>query len=242
MRYGAGRVMYMGTDETWRYRYSRGEVLTERFWIPLIRLMARESLGRGGRPATIAASPRQVQVGQQAQISLRLLDQTLIDQRPSQANVRLTRETTGANGVVARPLEITLSPQREAGDSALDSVVSVFTSTWAALEPGVYAIEPSDPLLSGLGLSTRLEVFAPDDELRFPQTNHAALASLANATGGKVLKPEEIKDLPTLLPNREVRILSTPDVETLWDKPVVWAILLFLFAVEWLGRRLMKLA
>jgi hypothetical protein len=38
MRYGAGRVLYVATDEIWRWRYARGEALPERFWLPLIRL------------------------------------------------------------------------------------------------------------------------------------------------------------------------------------------------------------
>lgn len=36
MRFGAGRVAYVATDETWRWRYGRGESYQERFWLPLI--------------------------------------------------------------------------------------------------------------------------------------------------------------------------------------------------------------
>ena len=31
MRYGAGRVIYVATDEIWRWRYGRGERLPEQF-------------------------------------------------------------------------------------------------------------------------------------------------------------------------------------------------------------------
>ncbi|HZW09335.1 MAG TPA: hypothetical protein VFF69_05470, partial [Phycisphaerales bacterium] len=57
MRYGAGRVVFVGTDEVWRWRYARGGVLPERFYLPLIRLAGRGSLSRSGRPVVLEASP-----------------------------------------------------------------------------------------------------------------------------------------------------------------------------------------
>jgi hypothetical protein len=53
---------------------------------------------------------------------------------------------------------------------------------------------------------------------------------------------DELADLPKILPNREVRLLGTPEVETLWDKPVALLLLLVLLSGEWIGRRLLRLA
>jgi hypothetical protein len=66
--------------------------------------------------------------------------------------------------------------------------------------------------------------------------------ALSQATGGKVLLASELNQLPDLLPNRELHLLGTPDVETLWDKPIVWTVLLALLICEWVGRRLIKLS
>ncbi len=237
MRYGAGRVIYVATDETWRYRYCRGEVLTERFWIPMVRLLARESLGRAGLPAVIAAAPEQVQVGRPVRLAVRLLDQSLIERRPDALRVRLLRQ--GEGGVASgRAVEVTLSPE-----SAEQSEAAVsYAASWVASEPGRYVIEPADALLAGLDIATRLEVIAPDDELRFPQADHASLEAIASETGGRVLDAAALRDLSSLLPNREIRVLGTPDIETLWDKPIVFILLLALLAIEWIGRRLIKLA
>jgi hypothetical protein len=113
---------------------------------------------------------------------------------------------------------------------------------WVAGEPGPYHVEPADPLLTGLDLRARVEVTLPEDELRLPQTDHATLAALSTTTGGKVLEPAELAQLPTLLPNRELHLLGTPDIETLWDKPIVWITLITLLTLEWAGRRLIKLS
>jgi len=248
MRYGAGRVVYVATDETWRYRYCRGEVLTERFWIPLIRLLARESLGRSGQPATLSASPRQVQMSQQVQITARLLDQGLIEKRPALIMVRLVQiETSGESKAGGRAIDLMLRPERREGDSpdtreANGGGASIFSTAWTAAEPGMYSIEAADPLLAGRDIKARVEVAAPDDELRFPQTDHPALAAIAAASGGMVLSADRLRELPSLLPNRELRILGTPDIETLWDKPVMWITLMLLLTIEWIGRRFIKLS
>ena len=41
LRYGAGQSIYIATDEIWRWRYGRGELYPERFWVQLIRMLWR---------------------------------------------------------------------------------------------------------------------------------------------------------------------------------------------------------
>ncbi|CAG0995776.1 hypothetical protein PHYC_02551 [Phycisphaerales bacterium] len=234
MRYGAGRVAYVGTDESWRYRYGRGETLPERLWIPLIRLLARESLGRSGKPAILSASPERAQEGQPIQVTVRLIDQALIERRPTSVRVNVIPE-----GLVARGTELVLRPESPSEDGGS---AGAFSATWVPAQAGSYRIEPADALLAGLDLAARVDVALPDDELRLPQTNHPYLATLATETGGQILSPERLSDLPDLLPNRQLRLLGAPETEDLWDKPVIWAALMLLMALEWMGRRLIKLA
>ncbi|MFO0830894.1 MAG: hypothetical protein U0637_03515 [Phycisphaerales bacterium] len=234
MRYGAGRIVYVATDETWRYRYGRGETLTERFWIPVLRLLARGSLGRSGQAALLTASPDQANVQQPVRVTVKLLDQALIQRAAASIAVRITPAGAGQQA----PESVTLSPERT-GDA---SSVATYAGTWVPAQPGAYTVTSDDPLLTGQDLAARVEITLPEDELRRPQADHEALASLAMATGGRVLTPQDLPNLAALLPNRELRILGTPDIETLWDKPIALALLLTLLAAEWIGRRLIKLA
>jgi hypothetical protein len=234
MRYGAGRVVYVGTDETWRFRYARGETLPERVWIPLVRLLARESLGRSGRPVTLAASPERAGRGDVVTLTLRLLDQAMIDRRPASVLVRVTPQHEGG-----RPIEIVLRPDG-GGDDGLGS--GVFTATWLPPDAGTYVVEPIDAMFAGLDVRSQVEVVPPDDEMRHPQADHAFLQALARDTGGVVLDPTRLEALEDLLPNREVRVQGVPEVETLWDKPFVWVVFMLLVTLEWMGRRLIKLS
>lgn len=237
MRYGAGRVVYVATDETWRYRYGRGESLQERLWLPLIRLLARESLGRSGKPAILTPDPERSIVNQPVQITLRLVDQALIDARPANAKIRISRK--GDAGKPDSETELTLRPEAGGDDSQPPSSL---VAQWTPADPGSYTLSGADALLAGLDVSARAEVSLADDELRTPQTDHALLTALAQATGGKVVPPTDLALALKDLPNRELRLLGTPEIETLWDKPLAWTLLISLLTLEWIGRRLIKLS
>jgi hypothetical protein len=235
MRYGAGRVMYVATDEIWRWRYARGEVLPERFWLPLIRLQGRESLARGSRPATLEVAPRRALVEQPVRIAVTLLDQALADAAPGSLTVRLRSPEGDPRGI-----ELALAPEPDQATGRTRSARS-YATTWVPTEPGRHRVEVADALLAGSGLSGELEVLLPDDELRRPETDHPLLTRLAEQTGGQVLPVSRLGEVPNLLPRREVHIAGTPDVETLWDKPIMLILLLTLLTAEWVGRRLIRL-
>ncbi len=252
MRYGAGRVLYVATDEIWRWRYGRGEFLPERFWVQMIRLLGRESLARSGKPAMLEVSPRRGEVDRPAQIELTLLDQSLVQASPGSMRVRVVREggVDGGGGQGAAPAqdpevaELTLTP---GGTGAAGGAAArTYSTTWLPTMSGRYRVEAIDPMLAtgagGGGLSARVEVWQADDELRTPQTDHAALARLSDATGGKMLVPGELAEISKLLPNRQLRIAGEPEIETLWDTPIALILVVLLAGIEWIGRRLLKLA
>lgn len=241
MRYGAGRVLYVATDEIWRWRYARGEDLPERFWLPLIRMQARESLALSARPAILEVTPRRALVDQPARIEVRLLDQSLVDLQPPSTSVRVRRVWPDPE-IEPWPM-VELRMGRE-DTGAHRQVTQSLSATWIPTEPGRYVVESTDPILADLDLSAQIEVVHPDDELRDPRTDHALLADLARRTGGAVLPPDRLGELASAdyLPNREVRVIVPPDVQTLWDRWIVLILFISLLVVEWIGRKLMQLS
>ncbi|MFG0283544.1 MAG: hypothetical protein ACF8R7_03910 [Phycisphaerales bacterium JB039] len=233
MQYGAGRIFYIATDEIWRWRYARGEALPEKFWLPLVRLQGRQRLARSAHPAMLEVRPRRAVTDQPVRISVRLHEQSLVDLRLGSISARIRRfgETAGGESVALAP--------EDAG--ALRGVSQEYAASWVPTEPGEWEIVIDEPALAMMDLRQRIEVRLPDDELRRPEADHALLTSLAEATGGRAFTAAELGELPPLLPSRDVIISGAPDVETLWDKPAVLALLLMLLTAEWVGRRLLRL-
>jgi hypothetical protein len=259
MRYGAGRVIYVATDEIWRWRYGRGEMYPERFWIQLVRLLGRESVARSGRPAILEVTPDHALVEQAVRVQITLLDQSLADSAPPSLRVKVQREgavdaSAKEAGVDARnqtPVELTLTPET-AGDAAAPGKKGgsrVYATTWIPTDSGRYRAVTDDPTLTSLAtgaaaddLTARVDVWQSDDELRRPQTDHALLARLAEATGGKVLQPDQLGDLPRLLPNRKLKLAGEPELHTVWDTPLALLLAVVLLTAEWIGRRVLRLA
>ncbi len=229
MRFGAGAVAYVATDEIWRWRYGRGEDLPERFWLPLIRQLGRSSLGQSDASATLTASPSDALVGAGVQIRVDLLNQELVDAAPQTVRAEVSRPG-------AAPVRVQLT---RADDS---DVRARYAGTWGADEPGAYVVRVTEPLLAAMDLSAPVAVAWPDDERRHPETDHALLADLAERTSGGVIPLGAMSSLPDRLPNRELVIRGDPEWATLWDRPVVLGLLVLLLTAEWIGRRLVHLA
>ncbi len=235
MRYGAGRVVYIATDETWRWRYGLGDLLFDRFWLPVIRMAGRQSVARLGAEASLAIDPRQPIAGRAATVELRLLDQALVDAAGLTVEVELLREA-GAGQEASQQPGVMVTLRRP------DQETPQLLGTWIADEPGVYRVRAVTPLLAGSGLDGQVRVVRADDEQRDPRPDHALLAELADRTGGRVVEADALASLPEEIPNREVVVASPPRVQTLWDTPLMLIVLITLLTAEWVVRRLLKLA
>jgi len=229
MRYGAGRALYVATDEIWRWRYGRGELLFERFWLQLVRLLGRDSVSRSGVAASLAAEPSRATIDQPVRIALELLDQSLVELGLGRAEVTIEREDAGLE---EGRTELTLRAEDEEG--------RFFATTWLPTRAGTYLVRTTAPSLAGLGLETQVEVSLADDELRRPETDHELLARLSERTGGQVLTPATLASVESILPNRRVRSV-TETSEALWDTPLALLAVLVLLTGEWVGRRLIRL-
>jgi hypothetical protein len=84
------------------------------------------------------------------------------------------------------------------------------------------------------------DVVRSDDELRRGDADHSALEGLAQRSGGKMLAGADLRELPPLLPAR-AREIDESTMRSLWDTSIAFAMLLMLLAIEWTGRRLLRL-
>ena len=221
MRFGAGEVIFVATDEIWRWRYGQGERYPERFWVPLVRLLARESLVQGNERATISVDPPRVAPGESVVITLRFVD----EESAQQSAASVPAEIVAADGTPVGRVDLV----REGG---------VASATLPVERVGVFKAVASDPSFGRA--SAAFEVVRRDDELRRGDADHEALADLSKRTSGRALDAQSITTLPELLPRR-ARETDESVMRTMWDTPGALAALLLLLGLEWIGRRLLRL-
>jgi hypothetical protein len=226
MRYGSGQVGYVGTDEIWRWRYGRGEDLPEQFWLPMIRTLARGTIARRAAPASLVIAPEQISPGDDVRISLELFDSAVLEGLPEQIDARIRPMSTSGSEI---NIQLNGNTNRRSG-------------LWTPNEPGMYTLSTQHPLIGSEPISRVLRVHASWDESVNPNTNHAYLESLSQRTDGQVLQNDELAELPDLLPNRTRITTLPPETTAMWDRPIVLILLVLLLSVEWIGRRILRLA
>jgi hypothetical protein len=226
MRYGSGQVGYVGTDEIWRWRYGRGEDLPEQFWLPMIRTLARGTIARRAAPASLVIAPEQISPGDDVRISLELFDSAVLEGLPGQIDARIRPMSASGSEI---NIQLNGNTNRRSG-------------LWTPNEPGMYTLSTQHPLIGSEPISRVLRVHASWDESVNPNTNHAYLESLSQRTDGQVLQNDELAELPDLLPNRTRITTLPPETTAMWDRPIVLILLVMLLSIEWIGRRILRLA
>lgn len=240
LRYGAGQSVYVGTDETWRWRYGRGEMYFEQFWIQMVRMLGRDRVQQSGQRARLVVADRRLAQGEASVVSVTLDDPALIGRDLD----KITVDVFDGTEPEAKPIDrIELRPvtdtevDPELGDTR---VRQTFRATWRARHAGRLDLRVAEGALSDVDLRQPIEVIAPDDEWRRPQADHARLTALAEETGGAVVPLNELTRLEELVPNRARR---TPDDlrEPIWNSTLALILVVGLITAEWIVRKVIRL-
>ena len=226
--FGSGKVLYVGSDETWRLR-ALGEQFFERLWTNAIRTAGEGRLRGGDEPVTFLVNRDEYLLGEPIPVRVRLRDargRPVEGEPPS-----LTVESEGA---ADRTLPSRLRPT--AGRPG--QYETVLRPTRAGRL--VLTVTPPD---GGDPASEALDVRLPKLERLTVRQDRALLTNLADRTGGEYLPlSETAARLPALLPDRSRTVTIDERLRALWDRTWVLAVLVGLLGVEWLTRKLARLA
>lgn len=220
--FGAGKVLFHATDETWRWRYLVGDVYFQRYWIQAVRFLARGRLLQGDRAATLKPLRSRYQRGEAVGLRVRFLDEA---QAPADdQGVTVVVQSAGENR-----RRLTLS--RKAGTRG------VFEGEMAGLPPGDYRVWIASPGLGPSPPSADFTVEAPVQETQRLQMDTAQLQWAAQRSGGVYLTPLEAPQLAESLPRgRPVPTEPLPPAE-LWHSPWLLGLFLLLISAEWMLRK-----
>ncbi|HEY0982695.1 MULTISPECIES: hypothetical protein [unclassified Schlesneria] len=223
-----GFVFYLGSAEMWRLR-SVSEDDYDRFWIKTIREVGQGRSKRGTKRGLLMPDSRKLLIGQTLRVRARVLDAKY---DPLEAET----VTLDIHDPAGKPL----TPPRQLRRDP--SSPGVFTGDFRVSLPGTYKLDLLLPD-SRERVTDEIVVALPKLEDENIRQNVRLLTDLVRDTGGKYLTVDEaIVELPGLLPDRGEQFYVPERLRTLWDRQWVMYLLVSILSIEWLTRKILKLA
>lgn len=227
-RFGQGNSFYLGSPEFWRLR-SISEEAYDRFWIKLTRKLAEGRSKRGIQRGMFVLDSREFDLGQTIPVRIRVLNEQF---QPLTAP-SFPVDVYDSQG---RPLIPSLVLTQDRFRPA------EYTGEFRADLAGRYRLEMEVPGLPDR-LKEELQIRLPEREFAEMTQNVAVLTALAEQTGGRYLSLETAAaEISKLLPDKGERIIVDQRIDEVWDRGWVMGLLVGLLALEWLSRKLLKLA
>lgn len=222
-----GWVGWIGTDETWRWRFPGGETHLQRLWRSALRHLATTRLrGAQGR-ARLDLDRSQVEFGEFLTVEARLRDDAY---KPLQREEGVPVFFEGLD----EPLLLAAVPDQ----------TGTFRGRFraSALGPGMVYLSANDSPEGEALASARFNVTLPSREMRETSQDEIALRSLTEATGGMLVQAADAKTLFAQLDGRErlTRLIASHDRPL--DGRLPLALFLLLAAAEWLLRKRQNLS
>ena len=243
--YGFGRVLFVGLDSTWRWRYRSGDLYHHTFWGAAIRWAASDKpLMTGNDYVRFGTSQPIYSRQEEVKIVVRLTEELGPLKPDLLAAARILR--LGKNGENDKVVALVPLNRREAQPRVLEGRLR-------DLPPAEYAIELvmpdySDKLTAKAGppgkpdagkpMRAAFTIRPPDSkEMIDLETRWPLLEEIAAKSGGKVFTPENAGELVDLLVQQSVPF-SERHEQKLWQWWVLLVLVLAFLTVEWVGRKL----
>jgi hypothetical protein len=228
---GAGRVMFVGFDETWRWRLREDEVRFNQFWLQAVRSLARGRVGR----VEVRTDRKTYRRDEPMRVTVRFPD----DAPPPDGPVRVTIERTPTKPPGDAPPEPdTQTIQLAAKEGTRATFETLLTRT----PEGDYAFSLASPPSSGTRPKAEARVLPPPGELDRIQLNEPDLQRAARESRGVYYPLDRADKLPDELPGGPRVALDQPvEPLSLWNHPALFALVLGLLTAEWVMRKKWRL-
>lgn len=247
-----GRVMWMGTDETWRWRFQYEDIHMERFYRNAVRWLALNRLLHPTRSVRVRTDEPEYRAGDSANITIEVeegFDAIAKDDTRVQAYFQ---KLPPEGSTWASPFQALRVGQLrgESVRAANDGRSTRFQSYRATLpeldEPGNYRVFVTrrDDGERGLPLAfANFRVTVSQRETEEVQPNPELLSLMAQRAGGKLLEPDEFGDqLRQLVGNGTItRETGRETPEPIWDSWWALVLVLVILSLEWIIRKWVQL-
>jgi hypothetical protein len=223
---GAGRGMFYGFNETWRWRFREDELRFNQFWIQTVRYLSRSRLGR-----TELRLDRQTPYrrGEPIKVTVRFPDDSpppppetavhvVVERRPPKAGDEVESQTL--------PL------------AKLEGSRATYEALLTQTPEGEYRFWLAAPAVTGSKPRAECRVLAPPGEMDRLRMNREEMERAADETHGRFYTLADADRLLDELPSGSRVALATPQPpQLLWNHAALFALALTLVGTEWFLRK-----
>lgn len=225
---GAGAVLYLASDDLWRWRFQVADLYHQRLWMQIAAWIAAPPFQSEDKTISIGTDRMRYTPGEQSEIRVRV------------------RNAKGDLVSNAEPRAFVLLDGREIASLQLEpdpTHFGVYRAQTPPLKAGAYEIAVSESAAaprSDLRLSLRV-ADAGNPEWATLTMNRPLLEAMANSSGGRFLREEQAAtELPNLLQSIDRKQVTVKET-LLWSSWWWFGAVILLLTIEWLMRKGQKL-
>jgi hypothetical protein len=218
--FGAGKVLFMGTDGAWRWRKGVEDKYHYRFWGQVVRWMAYQRNMAKGETMRLYYSPDQPQLGKTVMLK---------------ANVMERSGEPLAKGDVAARITAPSGRAQTIQFQSLSDEWGAFTGQYISEEPGQHRVTLSCKQ-TGASLDTSFFVQGAAKEPIGRPARPEVLEEIARVTRGQIIASQDVSKILNQLRD----LPEPPPIERrlqIWCHPITAGLLVTMFGVFWVARK-----
>ncbi len=223
-RYGAGKVLYFGNDETWRWRYNVGDLYHQKFWNQIANWMMEPPFLVKDKIVGFDPGKLQYRPGESAEFRVRLQPEAKV--RTSNPKIEVVLLKDGKRIAV-------VELRKDSGETG------IYRGSSPALESGDYDTRVQVAGIPDAEIKVKSS-FSVGSQLRVEMAqlhcNEPLLRSLADESGGRYFREEEIDLLVKHLePLSQGTVME--ENTALWNSYWWFVPIILLLGIEWATRK-----
>ena len=221
-QYGLGQVMFVGTDNLWRWRRNAGDKYHAMLWGQLTQRMALPHLLGSSKRTQLMADQKKYTTGQWVTIYARLYTEAFEPMTEAAVKGHFGEKgQAGSREVLLRPIP---------------GQPGMYRGELIAPAPGAFEFAVDHDKNTLLDF----EVEDPKQELTDTAMNKQLLEQMASASGGAFVREEDLYQLPEKMKGKMERMRSKLEVE-IWSSPIYFILMIGLVSSEWILRKVSQL-
>ena len=227
--FGGGQSVYIGTDETYRWRSRTGEKYYSQVWGAIMQSLSLKRLEGASSRTQLKADRERYFVGDKVTIAGKIYKEGYEPLTVGTLQGRM--KITGVDARNAPVEKIETFDINAVGDQPGE-----YRGQFTADAPGSYSYSTLDDP----DAAVKFEVIEPKIEQMETALNERALRGMADVAKGHFLREEDLEKLPDLISEQSATVATFRKIDLFYSPWWLAALLLVLF-LEWLLRRLMQL-